>query len=40
MEDLLLMQGLTSELKPETRELIKRCTSYGQLLECMLNAKE
>ena len=40
MEDLLLLQGLTSELKPETRELIKRCTSHGQLLACMLNAKE
>ena len=40
MDDLLLMQGLTSELKPQTRELIKRCTSHGQLLECMLNAKE
>lgn len=40
MEDLLLLQGLTSELKPQTRELIKRCTSHGQLLACMLNAKE
>ena len=40
MDDLLLLQGLTSELKPQTRELIKRCTSHGQLLACMLNAKE
>ena len=40
MEDLLIMQALTSELKPQTRELIKRCTSHGQLFACMLNAKE
>jgi hypothetical protein len=40
MEDLLLLQGLTSELKPQTRGLIKRCTSHEQLLACMLNAKE
>jgi hypothetical protein len=40
MHDLLLLQGLTSELKPETRGLIKSCTSYEQLLACMLNAKE
>ena len=40
MQDLLLMQSLTSELKPQTRELIKRCTSHGQLVACMLNAKE
>ena len=40
MDDLVVMQGLTTELKPETRELIKRCTSHEQLLARMLNAKE
>ena len=39
IEDVLLLQGLTEELKPETRELVKRCTSFEELLRCMLDAK-
>ena len=39
IEDVLLLQGLTEELMPETRELIKRCTDFEQLLRCMLDAK-
>jgi hypothetical protein len=39
IEDLLLLQGLTEELKPETLELVKRCTDFEQLLRCMLDAK-
>lgn len=39
MEDVLVLQGLTEELKPETRELIRRCMSHEQLLRCMLDAK-
>jgi len=39
IEDVLLLQGLTEELMPETRELIKRCTDFQQLLRCMLDAK-
>ena len=38
IEDLLLLQGLTEELMPETRELIKRCTGFQDLLNCMLYA--
>jgi len=40
MDDLVVMQGLTAELQPETRELTKRCTSLEQLLASMLNADE
>jgi hypothetical protein len=39
IEDVLLLQGLTEELMPETRELINRCTDFEQLLRCMLDAK-
>lgn len=39
IEDLLLLQALTEELMPETRELIKHCTSFEELLRCMLDAK-
>ncbi len=39
IEDVLLLQGLTEELKPETLELVKRCTDFQQLLRCMLDAK-
>lgn len=38
IEDVLLLQGLTEELKPETRELIKRCESHEELARCMLDA--
>jgi hypothetical protein len=38
-EDLLLLQGLTEELKPETLELVKRCMDFQQLKRCMLYAK-
>jgi hypothetical protein len=38
IEDVLLLQGLTEELKPETLELVKRCTDFQQLLRCMLDA--
>jgi hypothetical protein len=38
IEDLFVLQGLTEELKPETRELIKRCSSHEQLARCMLDA--
>ena len=33
---LLLMQALTQELQPETRELISRCSSFEMLDRCML----
>ena len=39
IDDLLLLQALTEELMPETRELVKRCTSFEELLRCMLDAK-
>ena len=39
IEDVILLQGLTQELKPETLELIKRCKSHEQLVRCMLDAK-
>jgi hypothetical protein len=38
IEDVLVLQGLTEELKPETRELVKRCKSHEQLVRCMLDA--
>jgi hypothetical protein len=38
MENLLLLQALTEELKPETRELAQHCTSFEQLDRCMLDA--
>ena len=40
MSNLLLMQALTEELKPETHDLVRRCTSSEQLLKCMLNASQ
>ena len=39
IENVLLLQGLTEQLKPETLELVKRCTDFQQLLRCMLDAK-
>jgi hypothetical protein len=39
IDDVLLLQGLTEELMPETLELAKRCTSSAELLRCMLNGK-
>lgn len=39
IEDVLLLQGLTEELKPETLELANRCTSFQKLFRCMLDAK-
>jgi hypothetical protein len=38
MQNLLVLQGLTDELKPETLELCKRCTSTDEVCLCMLNA--
>jgi hypothetical protein len=38
MENLLLLQALTEELKPETRALAQHCTSFEQLDRCMLDA--
>jgi hypothetical protein len=35
-ERLLLMQALTQELQPETRQLIIRCSSFEMLDRCML----
>jgi len=35
-ERLLLMQALTQELTPETRQLISRCCSFEMLDRCML----
>ena len=35
-ERLLLMQALTQELQPETRQLISRCCSFEMLDRCML----
>ena len=40
IEDVVLLQALTEELRPETRELIKDCTDFQQLLRRMLHAKE
>lgn len=39
IDDVLLLQGLTEELMPETLELAKRCTSSAELLRSMLDAK-
>lgn len=39
IDDVLLLQGLTEELMPETLELVKRCTSTAELLRCMLCAR-
>jgi hypothetical protein len=39
IEDVLLLQALTEELMPETRDLIKRCVDFQQLKRCMLYAK-
>ena len=36
LENLVLMQALYEELKPETRDLINRCTSHEQLDKSML----
>jgi hypothetical protein len=38
IDDVLVLQALTEELKPETRELVKRCKSHEQLVRCMLDA--
>ena len=38
IEDVLLLQGLTEEIKPETLELIKRCKNHEELARCMLDA--
>jgi len=35
-ESLLLMQALCAELKPETRELVTRCTNYQELDQSMV----
>jgi hypothetical protein len=40
VERLLLLQALTEELIPETRELVQRCTTFEDLLRCMLDAAE
>jgi hypothetical protein len=40
VERVLLLQALTGELMPETRELVRRCTSFEDLLRCMLDAAE
>ena len=40
IEDVVLLQALTEELRPETRELINDCTDFQQLLRRMLHAKE
>ena len=40
VERVLLLQALTEELMPETRELVRRCTSFEDLLRCMLDAAE
>jgi hypothetical protein len=39
-ENLLLMQALHEELKPETRDLIRRCTSHKQVERSMLAMKQ
>lgn len=39
IEDVLLLQALTEELMPETRDLVKRCVDFQQLKRCMLYAK-
>jgi len=39
IHDVLLLQGLTEELMPETLELAERCTSTAELLRCMLDGK-
>lgn len=38
MENLMLLQALTEELKPETRAVTQQCTSFEQLHRCMLDA--
>ena len=38
IDDVLVLQALTEELKPETLELVKRCKSHEQLVRCMLDA--
>ena len=40
VERVMLLQALTEELMPETRELVRRCTSFEDLLRCMLDAAE
>ena len=40
VERVLLLQALTEELMPETRELVRRCTSFEDVLRCMLDAAE
>ena len=39
-ENLLLMQALHEELKPETRDLVRRCTSHKQIERSMLAMKQ
>jgi hypothetical protein len=39
-ENLLLMQALYEELKPETQDLIRRCTSHKQIERSMLAMKQ
>jgi hypothetical protein len=39
-ENLLLMQALHEELKPETRDLVRRCTSHKQVERSMLAMKQ
>jgi len=38
MGNLLLLQALTEELKPETRAMAQHCTSFEQLDRCILDA--
>jgi hypothetical protein len=40
LENLVVMQALYEELKPETRDLIKRCSSPEQLDKSMLTMKK
>lgn len=40
IDDVVLLQALTEELMPETRELIKGCTDFQQLLRRMLHAED
>jgi hypothetical protein len=39
-ENLLLMQALHEELKPETQDLIRRCTNHKQIERSMLAMKQ
>lgn len=39
-ENLLVMQALHEELKPETRDLVRRCTSHKQVERSMLAMKQ